>query len=65
MGYSSSYMHCNVENYVDIYTDTRAHAKSILHSALTAWNNLPEAVRSAETLTSFKQLLTLDTPKVP
>ena len=31
---------------------------------MEAWNNQPEAVRSADTLAAFKHLLTLDTPKV-
>ena len=44
---------------------TCAYAESFLPSTLQAWNNLPEAVRSADTLAAFKHLLTLDTPKVP
>ena len=44
---------------------TRAYADIFLPSSFQAWNNLPEAVRSADTLAAFKHLLTLDTPKVP
>ena len=40
---------------------------TLLHmlNPLQTWNNLPEVDRSADTLASFKHLLTLDTSKVP
>ena len=60
----SSYRLRNAENYVGIHANTRAYAESFLPSTLQAWNNLPEAVRSADTLAAFKHLITLDTPKV-
>ena len=53
------------DNYVGIHANTRAYAESFLPSTLQAWNNLPEAVQSADTLAAFKHFLTLDTPKVP
>ena len=65
VGEFSSYKLRNADNYVGIHANTRAYAKSFLPSTLQAWNNLPEAVRSADTLAAFKHLLTLDTPKVP
>ena len=61
VGELSSYRLRNAENYVGIHANTRAYAESFLPSTLQAWNNLPEAVRSAETLGAFKHLLTLDT----
>ena len=67
VGELSAYRLQNAENYVGIYANTRAYADSFLPSTLQAWNNLPEAVRSADTLAAFKHVLTLDTPnpKVP
>ena len=65
VGELSSYRLRNADNYVGIHANTRAYAESFLPSTLQAWNNLPEAVRSADTLAAFKHLLTLDTPKVP
>ena len=65
VGELSSYRLRNAENYVGIHANTHAYAESFLPSTLQAWNNLPEAVRSADTLGAFKHLLTLDTPKVP
>ena len=65
VGELSSYRLRNAENYVGIRANTRAYAESFLPSTLQAWNNLPEAFRSADTLGAFKHLLTLDTPKVP
>ena len=46
----SSYSLRNAENYVGIHANTRAYAKSFLLSTLLAWNNLPEAVHSADTI---------------
>ena len=63
--YVSSYRLRNAENYVGIHANTRAYAESFLLSSLQAWINLPKAVRSADTLASFKHLLTPDTSKVP
>ena len=65
VGELSSYRLRNAENYVGIHANTRAYAESFLPSTLQAWNNLPEAVRSADTLGAFKHLLSLVTPKVP
>ena len=65
VGELSSYRLRNAENYVGIYANTSAYAKSFLPSTLQAWNNLPEAVWSEDTLAAFKRLLTLDTPKAP
>ena len=65
VGELSSYRLRNAENYVGIHANTRAYAESFLPSTIQAWNNLPEAVRSADTLGAFKHLLTLDTTKVP
>ena len=59
-------MYVSIEEcYVGIHANTRAYAGSFLPSTLQAWINLPEAVRSADALASFKHLLILDTPKVP
>ena len=63
VGDVSFYRLCNAENYAGIRANTRAYAETFLPSTLQAWNNLPEAVRSSDTLVSFKHLLTLDTPK--
>ena len=60
LGDVSSYRLRNAENYVGIHANTRAYAELFLPSTLQAWNNLPGAVRSADTLASFKHLLTLD-----
>ena len=49
----------NAENYVGIYANTHAHAESFLPSTLQAWNNLSEAVRSADTLASFNPFTAL------
>ena len=65
VGELSSYRLRNAENYVGIHANTRAYAESFLPSTLQAWNNLPEAVLSADTLGAFKHFLTLVTPKVP
>ena len=65
VGELSSYRLRNADNYVGIHANTRAYAESFLPSTLQAWNNLPESVRSADTLAAFKHFLTLDTPKVP
>ena len=65
VGELSSYRLRNADNYVGIHANTRAYAESFLPSTLQAWNNLPEAVQSADTLAAFKHFLTLDTPKVP
>ena len=61
----SSYRLRNAGNYVGIHANTRTYADSFLPSSIQAWNNLPDSIRSADTLTTFKHLLTLDTPKVP
>ena len=65
VGDISSYSLRNAENYVGIHANPRAYAESYLPSTLQPWNNLPEAVRSADTLASIKHVHTLDTPKVP
>ena len=61
VGDVSSYRLCNADNYVGIHANIRAYPESFLPSTLQAWNNLPEAVRSADAQASFKHLLTLDT----
>ena len=65
VGELSSYRLRNAKNYVGIRANTRAYAESFLPSILQAWNNLPAAVRSADTPAAFKHLLTLNTHKVP
>ena len=61
----SSYTLRNAGNYVGIHVNTRTYADSFLPSTIQAWNNIPDSVRSADTLATFKHLLTQDTPKVP
>ena len=61
----SSYRLRNAGNYVCIHANTRTYADSFLPSTIQAWNNLPDSIRSADTLATFKYLLTQDTPKVP
>ena len=61
----SSYRLRNAGNYIGIHANTRKYADSFLPSTIQAWNNLPDSVISADTLATFKHLLTLDTPKVP
>ena len=63
--YVSYYRLRNAGNYVGIHANTRTYADSFLPSAIQAWNNLPDSIRSANTLATFKHLLTQDTPKVP
>ena len=58
VGELSSYRLWNADNYVGIHANTRAYAESFLPSTLQAWNNLPEAVQSADTLAAFKHFLT-------
>ena len=65
IGDVSSYRLRNAENYVGSHANTLAYAESFLPSTLQLWNILPVVVRSADTLASFKPLLTLDTSKVP
>ena len=57
----------NAVNYVGtcIHANTRTYADSFLPSTIQAWNNLPDSVRSADTLAASKHLLTLDTLKIP
>ena len=62
VGDVSFYRLRNAENYVGIHANTHAYAESFLPSTLKACNNLPEAVRSSDTLAPVKHL-TLDTPK--
>ena len=61
----SSYRLRNAGNSVGIHANTRTYADSCLPSTMQAWNNLPDSVRTADTLATFKHLLTLYTPKVP
>ena len=61
----SSYRLRNAGNYVGIHANARTYADSFLPSTIRAWNNLPDSVRSADTLAIFMHRLTLDTPKVP
>ena len=61
----SSYWLRNSGNYVGIHANTRTYADFFLPSTIQAWNNLPDSIRSADTLATFKHLLTLDTPLVP
>ena len=61
----TSYRLRNAENYVGIHANTRTYADSFLPSTIQAWNNLPDSIRSSDTLATFKHLLTQDTPKVP
>ena len=61
----TSYRLRNAGNYVGIHANTRTYADSFLPSTIQAWNNLPDSIRSADTLATFKHLLTQDTPKVP
>ena len=65
IGDVSSYRLRNAENYEGFHAYTLAYAESFLPSTLQAWNNLPEVVRSADTLASFKHLLTRYASKVP
>ena len=61
----SSYRLRNAGNYVGIHANTQAYADSFLPSTIQAWNNLPDSIRSADTLATFQHLLPQDTPKVP
>ena len=54
----------NAWNYVGIHANTRTYADSFLPSTIQAWNNLPDLIRPADTLATFKHILTQDTPKV-
>ena len=59
-----SYRLRNAGNYVGSHANMCTYADSFLQSTIQAWNNLPDSVRYADTLATFKHLLTLDTPKV-
>ena len=61
----SSYRLRNAGNYVGIHANTRTYADSFLPSNIQAWNNLPDLLRPAATLATFKHILTQDTHKVP
>ena len=50
VGEVSFYRLRNAKNHVGIHANTRAYTESFLLLTLRAWNNLPEAVRSADTL---------------
>ena len=53
------------ENYLSVHANTRTYADSFLPSTVKAWNNLPTSIKSANTLTAFKQQLTNATPAIP
>lgn len=55
----------NSENYVSVRAHTRTYADSFLPSTIKAWNNLPTSVKSANTLSAFKQRLIHATPTIP
>ena len=59
-----SYRLWNAGNYVGSHANTCTYADSFLPSTKQARKNLPDSVRSAHTLGSFKHLLTLDTLKL-
>ena len=60
----STYMLRDAGKYVGIHTNTRTYADFFLPSTIQSWNNLPDSVRSADTLATFNHLLTMDTLKV-
>ena len=61
----SNYPLRNSDHYVSVNTNTTSYANSFLPSTIKAWNNLPASIKSANTIGSFKRLLTKNTPKVP
>ena len=54
-----------MQETVGIHANTRTYADSFLLSTIQVWINLPDSVGSADTLATFKHLLTLGTSKVP
>ena len=65
VGDTSAYSLRNSENYLSVQAHTRTYAESFLPSTVQAWNNLPASIKSANTLTAFKQRLTHATPTIP
>ena len=41
------------------------YANSFLPSTISAWNSLPSSAKTADSLTSFKRFIELETPKIP
>ena len=65
VGDTSAYSLRSSENYLSVHANTRTYADSFLPSTVKAWNNLPTSIKSANTLTAFKQQLTNATPAIP
>ena len=65
VGDTSAYSLRSSENYLSVHANTRTHADYFLPSTVKAWNNLPISIKSANTLTAFKQQLTNATPAIP
>ena len=61
----SSYALRNVDNYQQVTARTQTYGNSFLPSTISAWNSLPSSAKTADSLTSFKRLIELETPKIP
>ena len=62
IGISTTY---NLRRPNDLYTNackTRLYKNSFLPSVINDWNSLPDEIKNAESLTSFKYHLNLDKP---
>ncbi|MCG8046493.1 MAG: hypothetical protein N0E48_12760, partial [Candidatus Thiodiazotropha endolucinida] len=65
VGDVSAYSLRNSDHYLAINAKTSSYANSFLPSTIRTWNALPNSTKNANSLTSFKRLLTINTPKIP
>ena len=65
VGDTTNYPLRNSDDYVAINAKTRSYANSFLPSTIIAWNNLPNSVKSATTVASFKHMLAQSKPIIP
>ena len=65
VGDTTNYPLRNSDDYVAINANIRSYANSFLPSTIIAWNNLPNSVKSATTIASFKHMLAQSNPIIP
>ena len=63
VGSNSSYPLRNGANIRNVTARTTSYSNSFVPSAITEWNNLPLETRNADSLHSFKIILSCDTTK--
>ena len=62
VGSSSTYNLCRPNNLRTIACRTSLYSNSFLPAVINDWNYLPDEIRNAESLSSFKYRLNLDKP---